>query len=95
MAPSGHASLIASACETACPPEKISSVGSKNQGDLLILYAMTPTLPNPPLAIPPIRAIAIILAHGVVRLHQRQKDLDNRTEQSVHDRVMVTKGETQ
>jgi hypothetical protein len=32
--------------------------------------------------IPPIRAIAIILAHGVVRLHQRQKDLDNFTEQS-------------
>jgi hypothetical protein len=45
--------------------------------------------------IPPIRAIAIILAHGVVRLHQRQKELDNRTEQSVHDCVLVTKGETQ
>ena len=44
---------------------------------------------------PVIRAIAIILAHGVVRLHQRQKDLDNRTEQSVHDCVLVTKGETQ
>ncbi len=44
---------------------------------------------------PVIRAIAIILAHGVVRLHQRQKELDNRTEQSVHDRVLVTKGETQ
>ncbi len=46
-------------------------------------------------AISPIRAIAIILAHGVVRLHQRQKDLDNSTEQSVHDCVLVTKGETQ
>jgi hypothetical protein len=42
-----------------------------------------------------IRAIAIILAHGVLRLHQRQKDLDNSTEQSVHDCVLVTKGETQ
>ena len=45
--------------------------------------------------ITPIRAIAIILAHGVLRLHQRQKDLDNSTEQSVHDCVLVTKGETQ
>ena len=42
-----------------------------------------------------LRAIAIILAHGVVRLHQRQKDLDNRTEQRVHGCVLVTKGETQ
>jgi len=46
-------------------------------------------------AISQIRAIAIILAHGVVRLHLRQKDLDNRTEQRVHDCVLVTKGETQ
>ncbi len=45
--------------------------------------------------ITPIRAIAIILAHGVLRLHQRQKELDNPTEQSVHDCVLVTKGETQ
>jgi hypothetical protein len=45
--------------------------------------------------ISPIHAIAIILAHGVVRLHQRQKELDNRTEQSVHDCVLATKGETQ
>ena len=45
--------------------------------------------------ITPIRAIAIILAHGVLRLHQRQKDLDNSTEQSVHDCVLVTKGEAQ
>lgn len=44
--------------------------------------------------ITPLRAVAMILAHGVVRLHQRQKDLDNRTEQSVHDCVLVTKGET-
>jgi hypothetical protein len=43
----------------------------------------------------PLRAIAIILAQGVLRLHQRQKDLDNSTEQSVHDCVLVTKGETQ
>jgi hypothetical protein len=46
-------------------------------------------------SISPIRAIAIILAHGVVRLHKRQKELDNSTEQSVHDCVLVTKGETQ
>lgn len=45
-------------------------------------------------AIPPIRAIAIILAHGVVRLHLRQKELDNRTEQSVHGDVLVTKEKT-
>jgi hypothetical protein len=51
--------------------------------------------PNCNLRMPPLRAIAIILAHGVVRLHQRQKDLDNSTEQSVHDCVLVTKGETQ
>ena len=43
----------------------------------------------------PLRTIAIILAHGVLRLHQRQKDLDNSTEQSVHDCVLVTKGEAQ
>ena len=48
---------------------------------------------TPPVS--PIRAIAIILAHGVVRLHHRQKDLDNPTEQSVHDCVLDTKGETQ
>ena len=47
---------------------------------------------TPPVS--PIRAIAIILAHGVIRLHKRQKDLDNRTEQRVHDHVLVTKGET-
>ena len=46
-------------------------------------------------AITPIRAIDIILAHGVLRLHQRQKDLDNLTEQSVHDCVLVTEGEAQ
>lgn len=39
----------------------------------------------------PIQAIAIILAHGVVRLHQRQKDLDSRAEQRVHGGVLVTK----
>jgi hypothetical protein len=47
------------------------------------------------LAVPPIRAIAIILAQGVLRLHQRQKDLDNLSDKSVHDCVLVTKGETQ
>lgn len=45
-------------------------------------------------AVSPIRAIAIILAHGAVRLHQRQKDLDNRSEQSVHEGVLVTKEKT-
>jgi len=39
----------------------------------------------------PLRTIAMILAHGVLRLQQRQKDLDNRTEQRVHDHVLVTK----
>ena len=48
---------------------------------------------NPP-AIPPLRAIAMILAHGVLRLQQRQKDLDTPTEQRVHDSVLATKGET-
>lgn len=43
----------------------------------------------------PLRAIAIILAHGVLRLHQRQKYLDIPTEQRVHDCVLTTKGETQ
>jgi hypothetical protein len=42
-----------------------------------------------------VRAIAIILAHGVVRLHQRKKELDNRTQQSVHDCVLVTKEKMQ
>ena len=49
---------------------------------------------NPDTPISPIRAIAMILAHGVLRLQQRQKDLDSPTEQSVHDHVLVTKGET-
>ena len=48
---------------------------------------------NPP-AIPPLRAIAMILAHGVLRLQQRQKDLDTPTEQSVHVPVLPTQGET-
>jgi len=34
--------------------------------------------------IAPLRTIAMILAQGVLRLHQRQKALDNFTEQSVH-----------
>ena len=44
--------------------------------------------------ISPLRAIAMLLAHGVLRLQQRQKQLDSPTEQSVHDVVLVTKGET-
>ena len=50
-------------------------------------------LPTPG-SIPPIRAIAMILALGVLRLQQRQKDLDRRTEQSVHDLVLPPQGET-
>ena len=42
----------------------------------------------------PIRAMASILARGVLRLQQRQKDLDKSTEQSVHHRVLPTKTET-
>ena len=45
-------------------------------------------------SITPLRAIAIILAQGVLRLQKRQKDLDSPSEQSVHDHVLVTKGET-
>ena len=45
-------------------------------------------------AIPPLRAIAIILAHGVLRLQQRQKALESRTEQRVHDPVLNPKGDT-
>jgi hypothetical protein len=43
----------------------------------------------------PLRAISIILAHGVLRLHKRQEYLDIATEQSVHGCVLTTKGETQ
>lgn len=49
--------------------------------------------PLPP-EITTVQVIAMILAHGVLRLQQRQKDLDNPTEQRVHDNVLVTKGET-
>lgn len=49
---------------------------------------------RPGAPISPIRAIAMILAQGVLRLQQRQKDLDSPTEQSVHDHVLVTKGKT-
>ena len=48
-----------------------------------------------PPAISPVQSIAIIVAKAVVRLIHRQKQLDSRTEQSVHDYVLVTKGETQ
>ncbi len=45
-------------------------------------------------AIPPLRAIAMILAHGVLRLQARQKALESRTEQRVHDAVLNPKGDT-
>jgi hypothetical protein len=41
----------------------------------------------------PVRIIAMILAHGVLRLHERQKALDSRTEQRVHDPVLNPKGD--
>ena len=47
---------------------------------------------SPP--INPIRIIAMILARGVVRLQQRQKALESRTEQRVHDPVLNPKGDT-
>ena len=42
----------------------------------------------------PVRIIAMILAHGVLRLQARQKALDTCTEQRVHDRVLNPKGDT-
>ena len=42
----------------------------------------------------PLRTIAMILAQGVLRLHQRQRALDTRTEQRVHDSVLNPKGDT-
>ena len=45
-------------------------------------------------AIPPIRIIAMILARGVLRLQARQKALESRTEQRVHDPVLNPKGDT-
>jgi len=42
----------------------------------------------------PVRIIAMILAHGVLRLQARQKALESRTEQRVHDRVLNPKGDT-
>jgi hypothetical protein len=45
-------------------------------------------------AISSIRAIAMILAHGVLRLQNLEKRVDNLPQESVHDDVLVTKGET-
>lgn len=53
---------------------------------LVAEYGTTPILPN--------RAIAMILAHAVLRLQQRQNHLDNLTEQRVHEAVLNPKGET-
>ena len=47
-----------------------------------------------PEAVPPLRVIAMILAQGVLRLQARQKALESRTEQRVHDRVLNPKGDT-
>jgi hypothetical protein len=44
--------------------------------------------------ISPVRAIAMILAQGVLRLQARQKALELRTEQRVHDLVLNPKGDT-
>ncbi len=54
----------------------------------------TPSIMQTTNPISPVRAIAMILANGVLRLQQRQKGLDNFTEQSVHHRVLTPKGET-
>ena len=48
---------------------------------------------TPPPEPTPLRAIAIILAYGVLRLQQRQNVLDNSTEQSVHHGVLTPKGD--
>ena len=42
-----------------------------------------------------IRAIANILAHGVLRLQLRQKQLDLLSIQSVHTDVLPTRGDTE
>ena len=42
----------------------------------------------------PLHTIASILALGVVRLQQRQKELDKPRQESVHDGVLVTRKET-
>ena len=42
----------------------------------------------------PLHTIASILALGVVRLQQRQKELDKPRQESVHDGVLPTKGDT-
>ena len=58
------------------------------------LYRETNSSGSNTAAISTVRAIAMILAHGVLRLQQRQNQLDSPTEQSVHDPVLTTKGET-
>ena len=40
-----------------------------------------------------VRIIAMILAHGALRLQARQRELAKSTEQSVNDSVLTTKGE--
>ena len=49
-------------------------------------------LPTQPIS--PIRAIAMILAHGILRLQNLEKRLDNPPEESVHEFVLPSKGET-
>jgi hypothetical protein len=49
---------------------------------------------NSSIAISPIRAIAMILAHGVLRLQNLEKRVDNPLEESVHDVVLPPRGET-
>jgi hypothetical protein len=41
-----------------------------------------------------LRAIAMILAQGVLRLQNLEKRVDNPLEESVHDDVLIAKGET-
>lgn len=80
-------------------PEKICYRIGKNMEAIIPKVSMSrsfstqPRVPCPP-CVPPLRAIAMILAHGVLRLQQRQKALESRTEQRVHDRVLNPKGDT-
>ena len=83
-------------------PEKICYRIGKNMEAIIPKVSMSKSLSIPPRVvcrptgtpITPLRAIAMILAHGVLRLQQRQKALDTRTEQRVHDPVLNPKGDT-
>ena len=83
-------------------PEKIGHRIGKNMEAIIPSVSMSkfPSIPPRVVCRPasapvsPLRAIAMILAHGVLRLQARQKALDTRTEQRVHDPVLNPKGDT-